>query len=101
MLGDGVDSFRVNLRVLVHQSIPEAHDQACIGNALSEGRISPRENSYGLTNDGELTLHRRTNRALIGIGAEVNAIEHFGDGIAGSDDVGKVGGRTTRQNYAA
>ena len=26
----------------------------------------------------------------------MTAIEHFGDGIAGSDDVGKVGGRTTR-----
>ena len=58
-----------------------------MGNSPSEARISPREHSNGLTNDGELTLHRRTNWAPTAIGFEVNTIEDFGNGIAGSDDI--------------
>ena len=67
-----------------------------MGHSPGKGRIASRENSDGLTNDGKFTLHRRSNRALGVISAEFNAIENFVDGITGSNDVAKVGGRITR-----
>jgi hypothetical protein len=47
VLGDGLNSFPINLRIFVHQPIGEANDQASMGHSLREtleNAINLREN---------------------------------------------------------
>ena len=55
-LGDGVDRLVVDLRVLVHEPIAEPDDEARVGDARSERRVTAREYAYGLADDSELAL---------------------------------------------
>ena len=56
VLRDRVDGLVVDLRVLVHEPVAEADDEARVRDAGGEGGVAAGEYADGLADDGELAF---------------------------------------------
>jgi hypothetical protein len=92
---DRVDGLVVNPRVLVHESIAETDDEACVRDARGEIRVATGEHGDGLANDGGLALDRRADGPPRPVGLEDDAGEYLGEPVAGRCRRGR------RRYYAA
>jgi hypothetical protein len=73
VLSNRVDGLVVDLRVLVHETVAEADDEACVRDARSERRVAAGKDADGLADDGELTLDRGADRPPRTVGLEVDS----------------------------
>ena len=56
VLGNGVDGLVVDLRVLVHEPVAKADDEACVRDAVGEHGVATPKRADRLADDGELAL---------------------------------------------